>query len=30
MVKKYTGQNVYDALQKRLDFIFQEFEIICT
>jgi len=26
MVKKYTGQNVYDALQKRLDFIFQEFD----
>ncbi|MFG6328287.1 MAG: DUF3440 domain-containing protein [Lachnospiraceae bacterium] len=28
MVKKYTGQNVYDALQKRLDFIFQEFDNI--
>ncbi len=28
MVKQYTEQNVYDALQKRLDFIFQEFDNI--
>ena len=28
MVKKYTGQNVYDALQRRLGFIFQEFDNI--
>ena len=26
MRKKYTGQNVYDALQERLKFVFEEFE----
>lgn len=28
MKREYTGQNVYDALQDRLDFLFQEFDNI--
>ena len=28
MTKKYTGQNVYDALQERLKFLFEEFDNI--
>ena len=28
MVKKYTGQNVYDAFQQRMHFIFKEFDNI--
>lgn len=28
MMRKYTGQNVYDALQERLRFIFEEFDNI--
>ena len=28
MTKKYIGQNVYDALQDRLKFIFEEFDNI--
>ena len=28
MKREYTGQNVYDALQERLKFIFEEFEYI--